>query len=64
MAIDPSLKAAKAKYRKKVKTLQLELFPNDSDILQRLEEVVASGEPKATYVKRLIRADIAKQMQE
>lgn len=61
MTNDQSIKAAKAKYRKKTKTLQLELYPTtDADILRRLDEVVASGEAKASYVKRLIREDIAK----
>lgn len=56
-----ALKEAKAKYRKKVKTLQLEFYPTtDVDIIKRLDEVAASGEPKATYVKRLIREDMLK----
>lgn len=54
-----ALKRAKAKYKgEKVEKLQLDLFPTDEDIKQRITERVADGEPKATYIKRLIREDI------
>lgn len=48
-------------YKKRVEVVQFELFPTDEDIKQRLAEVLASGDKKATYLKRLIREDIAKE---
>lgn len=51
-------KRAKKKYKEKVQLLQVELYPTDEDIKERLAAKVAAGEPKATYVKRLIREDI------
>lgn len=54
-----ALKRAKAKYSKeKVEKITIELYPNDSDIKDRIADRVADGEPKATYIKRLIREDI------
>ncbi len=54
-----ALKRAKAKYKgEKVETLRVDLFPTDEDIKQRIAERVADGEPKATYIKRLVREDI------
>lgn len=50
----------KQKYRKKIEELRVELYPTDGDIKNRLAERQAAGEPKATYIKRLIREDIAK----
>lgn len=52
---------AKQRYRQKIKELRVELYPTDEDIKDRLAERVNSGEPKATYIKRLIREDIARQ---
>lgn len=60
MAITDAEKRAKAKYRKKVGTIQIELYPNDEDIKKRIAEIVETGEGKATYIKRLIREDIAR----
>ena len=57
MSIKPTDRKARANYRKKVEKLQIELYPTDKDIKKRLEEI---EEPKATYIKRLIREDIAK----
>lgn len=51
---------AKKRYKAKVEELRVELYPTDADIKERIAERVADGEPKATYVKRLIRDDIAK----
>lgn len=49
---------AKNKYREKITTIRFELYPTDEDIKERLDERLSSGEPKATYLKRLIREDI------
>lgn len=51
---------SKRKYKKKIEELRVELYPTDEDIKERLAERVAAGEPKATYIKRLIREDIKK----
>lgn len=49
---------AKHKYKEKIEELRVELYPTDDDIKDKLKERQAGGEPKATYVKRLIRKDI------
>lgn len=49
---------AKNKYKTKIEPLRVELYPTDADIKERLAERVEAGEPKATYIKRLIREDI------
>ena len=59
--MNESKRNAKNKYRAKVEELRVELYPTDGDIKDRIAERVAAGEPKATYIKRLIREDIAKQ---
>lgn len=51
---------AKKKYKAKIEKLRVELYPTDEDIKAKLAERQAAGEGKATYVKRLIRADIKK----
>lgn len=56
-------KRAKKNYRKKQEEVRAELYPTDEDIKTRLAERVAAGEPKATYIKRLIREDIARTRQ-
>lgn len=58
MAIKDKDRKARANYRAKVETLRVELYPTDEDIKARLAE---QSEPKSTYIKRLIREDIAKQ---
>lgn len=58
MAIKNTDRVARANYRKKVEELRIELYPTDDDIKARISERVASGEAKATYIKRLIREDI------
>ena len=55
-----ALKRAKAKYKAKVETLRIELYPTDADIKEKIAERLAAGEGKATYIKRLIREDIEK----
>lgn len=57
-----ALKRAQHKYKQaNVTKVTIEFYPTDEDIKQHLAEKVASGEPKATYIKRLIREDIAKE---
>jgi hypothetical protein len=57
MSIKDTDRKARANYRKKVERLQIDLYPTEEDIKQRLAEI---QEPKAAYIKRLIREDIAK----
>lgn len=48
---------AKVKYRQqKVKTLQIDLYQTDQDIIDKINSV----DKYATYIKQLIRADIEK----
>lgn len=49
---------AKNKYKAKVETLRVELYPTDADIKEHLSELSADGIPKATYIKHLIRCDM------
>lgn len=51
-------KRAAAKYRQKTYELRVALFPPDTDIFSRLEEIDKNGEARAAYIKRLIREDI------
>ena len=60
MAIKDKDRTARANYKKKVETLRVELYPTDEDIKNRLAERAKAGEPKAAYIKRLIREDIAR----
>lgn len=47
------------RYRRKTASFSMQMFPEtDSDIIERLEKRAEDGEPKATYIKRLIREDI------
>jgi predicted transcriptional regulator len=55
MSIKDTDRKARANYRKKITELRIELYPTDEDIKQHLEKL---QEPKATYIKRLIREDI------
>lgn len=57
MSIKDTDRKARANYRKKITELRIELYPTDEDIKQHLEKL---NEPKATYIKRLIREDIKK----
>lgn len=47
-------------YKKKIEELRVELYPTDEDIKRQVAKRVKAGERKATYIKRLIREDIAK----
>lgn len=58
--MNESKRRAFKKYREKVEELRVELFPTDEDIKKRLADRKEAGEPKATYIKRLIREDIKK----
>lgn len=58
--MDENKLTAKERYRKKIVDLRVELYPTDADIKDRIAERLAAGEAKATYIKRLIREDIAK----
>ena len=58
MSIKQTDKKARANYRKKIEELRIELYPTDEDIKNRLAELKEAGEPKSTYIKRLIREDI------
>ena len=60
MPIKDKDRKARANYKKKVTVVRIELYLTDEDIKQKLEERIASGEPMATYIKRLIREDIKK----
>lgn len=59
MGIKDKDRKARANYQKKVVKVQFDVYPTEEDIKIRLEEM-ANGEGKATYIKRLIREDIAK----
>jgi hypothetical protein len=60
MSITDAERRAREKYRKNVVVLRVELYPTDEDIKSRLSDIVDAGEGKATYIKRLIRADMRK----
>ena len=49
---------ARANYKKKVKTVRVELYGTDEDIKEHLERVNESGIPIQGYIKELIRANI------
>lgn len=51
---------AKNKYKQKIEELRVELYPTDADIKARIAERLEAGEPKAAYIKRLIREDMEK----
>ena len=58
MSIKDTDRKARKAYKKKTKTVRVELYPTDEDIKARIAERLADGEPMATYIKRLIREDI------
>ena len=45
-------------YKKKIEELRVELYPTDEDIKAQIASRVSAGEPKAAYIKRLVREDI------
>lgn len=54
-------KRADKKYKAKVETVRVELYPIGTDIKDKLAERLEAGEGRATYIKRLIREDIKKE---
>lgn len=57
--MNEALKKAQKKYKQnKVDKITIEFYPTDEDIKSRLAERLSAGEPKATYIKRIIREDI------
>ena len=58
MAIKDTDRQARANYKKKVKTVRIELYGTDEGIKEHLERVNESGISIQGYIKDLIRADI------
>lgn len=58
MAIKDTDRTARANYKKKVKTIRVELYGTDEDIKEHLERVNEAGGSIQGYIKDLIRADI------
>lgn len=58
MAIKDTDRKARANYKKKVKTIRVELYGTDEDIKAHLEKLQESGTALQGYIKELIRADI------
>lgn len=52
-----SQKRADQKYKEKIKRIYIELYPSDSDVIEHLDK---QGK-KQTYIKNLIREDMAKE---
>lgn len=50
-------------YKKKIEELRVEMYPTDEDIKAKIASRVEAGEPKSTYIKRLIREDIKRSKQ-
>lgn len=59
MAIKNTDRKARANYKKKIMELRVELYGTDEDIKNQIQKRVDAGEPKAAYIKRLIREDIS-----
>lgn len=58
MAIKDTDRTARANYKKKVKTVRVELYGTDEDIKEHLEQVYENGFSIQGYIKDLIREDI------
>jgi hypothetical protein len=56
MPIQDKDRKARAKYRKKVKRIYIELYPSEADLIEHLEK----QEKVTTYIKDLIREDMKK----
>ena len=54
MPLTEAQRRAKAKYNEKVIKVQIELYPQDADIIDKLKEQPS----KQAYIKELIRKDI------
>lgn len=61
--INPKDRTARANYQKKVRRTYIELYPTDEDIKQHLDDLASRGEKMTSYIKRLIREDMAAQRQ-
>jgi hypothetical protein len=62
MSVSEAQKKAKKKYKANVKRYVIECYPTDSDIITALEKHKAENGKKegySTYIKKLIRKDIA-----
>ena len=53
-------KRARTAYNEKCEYFAMYIYPTEPDISAKLKERAENGEPKATYIKRLIREDIAR----
>ena len=60
MAIQDKDRKARANYRKKLKRVQFDVYPTETDIQKKLDELKEKGVPVAAYIKNLIRQDITK----
>ena len=60
MAIQDKDSKARANYRKKLKRVQFDVYPTETDIQKKLDELKEQGVPVAAYIKNLIRQDITK----
>lgn len=58
MAIKDTDRKARAKYKKKVVTVRVELYGTDDDIREHVEKLKEAGESVQGYIKDLIRADM------
>lgn len=59
MAIKDTDRKARAKYKKKITTVRIELYGTDEDIREHLESLKETAESVQGYIKALIRADIS-----
>lgn len=59
MAIKDTDRQARANYKKKVKTVRIELYGTDEDIKEYLDRLNENGFSIQGYIKDLIRADIS-----
>lgn len=60
MAIKDKDRKARANYKKKVKTVRVELYGTDEDIKEHLERIQDLDGALQGYIKELIRADMKK----
>ncbi|MBQ9949908.1 MAG: hypothetical protein IJO93_04215 [Clostridia bacterium] len=63
MPIKDCNRKARANYNAKCEHFSMVLYPSEEDIKKRIAERIEAGEPRATYIKRLIREDIRKEEQ-
>ena len=64
MAIKDTDRKARENYKKKVKTVRVELYGTDEDIKEHLERVIENGGSIQGYIKDLIRADATSKKEE